>query len=467
MNSGVSSFSNRTSPFSAVDAVSASAFASAAVAGLWPKRAHVTARFSAPARDPTTSPRANTTRARPHLTTPHESTSAASVEKACKQMVQPSRLAALPGYDTAPDIYETAETDDASTTLTQRTSPRSPSETDETTDEDEEESYGVSRRRLYPERARQRFREGAGEVDARGVDLSDRVDGKRRGYGVRRRREGETREEESLEARIARLRREVEECRVEAERERGEEGEGEGESVEGLTGLLARLEVPTVKTRGAVKQPPAPPEPDGEPADEQTLTRVADFDARLSALEHALGLSSLDAASTGHQDPVAAPLLPSLAILDQQLAALSSAASLAGLDAARARVQSLRAEADAARTTGPDDDAASLTPDDRANLHALYALIPTLSSLAPTIPALLARLRSLRTLHTAAGGAGEDLDELERRQGVMEAELREWREGLEGVEGAVRLAGEANGRNGKVVEGWVGELMGRVEGLGR
>lgn len=398
-------------------------------------------------------------------------------------MAQPSRLAALPGYDTAPDIYETAETDDASTTLTQQTSPRSPSETDETSEEeDDEESYGVSRRRLYPARARQRFRDGAGKVDAKGVDLSDRVDGKRKGYGVRRRREGEADEDESLEAKIVRLRREVEECKVEAEKEREEEGEdgGDGEALEGverLTTLLASIEMPSPsRTRaraanGAIRPPAAPPEPDEDASDEQTLTRVADFDTRLSALEHALGISSLDASSTGI-DAVSSPLLPSLNILDQQLSALSSTASLSGLDAARSRVQKLRSEADAARqqsTAGAEDgdESGSISAEDLEKLQALYQLIPNLSSLAPTVPPLLSRLRSLRQLHTTAANAGADLDEIERRQGEMETELKEWREGLQSVEANMKKASEANGRNGNKLKEWVDELMQRVEKLGR
>lgn len=392
-------------------------------------------------------------------------------------MAQPSRLAALPGYDTAPDIYETAETDDVSTTLTSQTSQRSPSETDETTDEEEnEESYGVSRRRLYPERARQRFRDGAGKVDAKGVDLSDRIDGKRKGYGLRRRTAEEIDEDEGLEARIARLRREIEECKAESEREQAQDGEDGkvAEDVDELARLLASIDAPSSSrsrsraVNGVDREPPVPPEPDGEGTDEQTLTHVADFDTRLSALEHALGLSSLDAAGTG-PDAIASPLLPSLNILDQQLSALSSAASLSGLEAARSRVQKLRSEADAANTKGAEDDeeTVSISADDLEKLQSLYQLIPTLSSLAPTVPALLARLRSLRTLHATAANAGSDLDEIEGRQRELETELKEWREGLEQVEGNVQKAAEANGRNGKFVEDWVKELMGRVETLGR
>ena len=399
-------------------------------------------------------------------------------------MAQPSRLALLPGYDTAPDIYESAETatSPTNTANTQRTSPGSPSDTDSTSnseedDEDDEESYGISRRRLYPERARQRFRDGAGRVEARGVDLSDRVDGGRKGYGVRRQssRGRNEDEDEGLEARIARLRREVEECRLEAEKEKAkeEDGEEEGEdgmeAVDGLSRLLSSIEVPASNTKrrsareanGTLQ--PAPDEPDL--TDDQTLSRVADFDTRLAALEAALGLSSLDAPPEQSHTP----LLPSLTLLDHQLSALSTASTLSGLESARSRIQKLHTDANALSPTHPtsSEDTPALSEEDTQHLQNLYTLLPTLHSLAPTVPALLARLRSLRTLHTTASTAATDLEAVEKRQSKMEADIKAWREGLEKVEAAVQQASEANGRNGGFVKQWIEELQGRVGKLGR
>ncbi|KAK5124218.1 hypothetical protein LTR85_001921 [Meristemomyces frigidus] len=405
-------------------------------------------------------------------------------------MAEPSRLTALPGYDTAPDVYETADsTDDASTTI--QTSPRSASEASDTSEEeDEEQSYGVSRRRLFPERARSRFGATSSRVEAKHVDLSDRVDGRRRGYKVRRRVEGgDDEEEEGLEARIARLRREIEECKAEAEEEREAEGgaEGEepaaGEDIDGLSRLLASIEVPSrsdTRRGHAQQRPPTtngvpipPAEPDGDLTDEQTLVRVADFDSRLSALEQTLGISTLDAATA---DAVSAPLLPSLTLLDQQLSALTSATSLTNLEAASSRIQKLKSEAeqlshaqgtsgDAINGDAAEGEAASLSHDDLQKMQSLYALLPNLQSLAPTVPAMLARLRSLRTLHTSAANAASELEEVERGQAEMEKELAAWREGLEKVETAVKEASEANGRNGRFVDGWVKELEGRMKAL--
>lgn len=453
-------------------------------------------------------------------------------------MSEPSRLAALPGYDTAPDVYETPDLLTDSTTASggggggatrsALASSREGSETDATSEEEEDDEDdddrssvedhevgtrfggggGVSRRRLYPARARSRFGRESRGVRVGGVDLSDRVDGGRRGYyrgGGRKGREGEEEEEEGLEARIARLRREVEECRVEV----GKEEDGKGgkkleEGVEGLSRVLSGLEMPrrlplpqqqeggrqadgagaagTADGGGAAVVPPAQAE--GEITDEQTLGRIADFDTRLAALEQALGLSSLDAATS---DAVITPILPSLTALDHHLTALSSASNLSSLESLTHRIQTLRAEAETLHhhttpTTNPSASSSSSTavadpdnptptpvpslpPDDLAALKSLHALLPTLQTLSPTVPATLARLRSLRTLHTSAASAAGDLEALERRQAAMEEELKGWRDGVVALEGRVREAVEGNGRNGGVVEGWVRGLEGRVEGL--
>ncbi|KAK1060866.1 hypothetical protein LTR74_011557 [Friedmanniomyces endolithicus] len=444
-------------------------------------------------------------------------------------MTEATRLSGLPGYDTAPDVYETPDLiDDAATvSTTLPTSPRSTTEdTDATSESDDDEGDddlganharresggggGVSKRRLYPERARRKFGAASGRVEVEGVDLSDRVDGGRQGYRVRRlsgrrsgRRggfEGSDGEEEGLEERLARLRREVEECRVLAEggrREGGEEegeGENEGEGaggvgveeVDGLGRLLASIQVPVARDRRKGQQSaPRPPAVNGagikdalgldeDFSDEQTLGRVADFDARLSGLEQALGISSLDAATA---DALSTPVLPSLTALDQQLSALASATSLTHLEAASSRIQKLRGDAEqlsqapATRSSavngnaGESDGAHTLSQDDMDKLQHLFQLLPNLQSLSPTVPALLARLRSLRTLHTSAADAAAELDEVERRQAQMDEELAQWRDGLSRVEKVVGQASEANGANGRFVDEWVKDLEGRVRAV--
>jgi hypothetical protein len=72
---------------------------------------------------------------------------------------------------------------------------------------------------------------------------------------------------------------------------------------------------------------------------EETSKGVAEFDARLSALEKSLGLASLDGGAPE------TPLLPSLALLDRQFGALMNASSLASLEAASVRIRKLNVTA--------------------------------------------------------------------------------------------------------------------------
>ncbi|KAK5693285.1 hypothetical protein LTR17_025127 [Elasticomyces elasticus] len=383
-------------------------------------------------------------------------------------MAESTRLASLPGYDTAADIYETPETAPATTAPT---SPSTVPTSDEESDASSEDGRaGVSRRRLFPQTARTRFKSKSRGVEVGGVDLSDRVDGARKGYSTRRRRRRRGEEgsgsgsedvDEGLEAKIARLRREVEECRVLAEQERRDESEDEaGKEVDVLGTLLSGLDVPVRSNKRQVQSAGAAPDPDGDVLDEQALGKVADFDTRLSALEQALGISTLDSVTS---DTIAAPVLPSLMLLDQQFTALTTATSLSHLEAASSRIQRLRTEAEQPSTNGDTPETTNQLPEEDAErLLQLYALLPTLQSLSPTVPAMLARLRSLRNLHTTAASAAADLDEVEKRQSEMETDLSEWRNGLLRVEQAVGQASEANGKNGRIVDGWVKDLEARL-----
>ncbi|EME44163.1 hypothetical protein DOTSEDRAFT_71846 [Dothistroma septosporum NZE10] len=403
------------------------------------------------------------------------------------------RREGLPGIDTAPDVYETGnDVDDDTTTSTFQTSQSGADSGDsgsDTTEEDDD--YGVSRRSLFPQRARSRFAQQSRNVRTAGVDVSDRVDGKRKGYRIRRDLCSQDEiEDETLEARIARLRREVEECKAQAEEERkaaqeeddeDEDAEnGTSNNVDALSRLLAGIDLPPTasaskrghRRKGSVfhdapttssqSQPEAPP-------DDQTLAQITTFDTRLAALESALGVSSILDPSAD-KSILSTPLLPSLALLDQQLATLTTATSLSALEAATSKIQSLKAQADnlaSLSAEGVEEEGASttLSPDDLQKLQTLYSILPTLQSLSPTVPTLITRLRSLNHIHTAAAQASEDLEAVEQKQAEMERELKMWREGLEKVERAVENGLESNGRNGGMVKKWVEELDGRVRAL--
>ncbi|CAD0057366.1 unnamed protein product [Aureobasidium pullulans] len=354
--------------------------------------------------------------------------------------------------DESPDTYETPDlTDDASTL---------PTSTAWSETSDTEANPSISRSKLHPNEARSQFQ--SSRVDARETDFSDRVSSKRRAYVVSNREQDDGEdydsedENESLQRKLARLNREMQEVQNELDKRKSEangtEAHTEDEDVAAqlaqlstaLDGMRQSQSAQSRLSRQLATTAPSKAEavtiPDStrteeatkETADTQALNKVADFDARLAILEH------------------------------RQLALLTSSTSQTHIDTLAQKLQQQQTP----KPSGTTDGLHELhTPEDMAKLRALYALLPTLTSLSPTVPPLLTRLRSLRTLHANAVTASQTLDEVERKQDEADKEIREWRDGLKKVEEAVAKAESGMLGNSAAVETWVKELEERVKRL--
>ncbi|KAF3762320.1 hypothetical protein M406DRAFT_46523 [Cryphonectria parasitica EP155] len=423
------------------------------------------------------------------------------------------KYAALPDLDSAPDIYETPElTDDTSTV---------PSPSDHEFEDDETDAAGISRSKLRIDQARSRFMPS--QVDAKDVDFSDRVNGKRKSYKASSRRQrilqdgteelGDLSDEdegESLARKIARLKREIEEAKEEVGKQKAAEekqpdasGEEQEQEIElaSLSQVLDEISKhPEDLAQGLGFRPTrfaSPPETgatgnhsQGEAAEstsatytvtyaptyEQThaLAKAADFDQRLALLEKAIGIGS-SALPGLDSSGLPRAIVPTLEKIQKQVSTLSDASS-SSLDTISRKVRQLTQEAeqleksrrqakqakDALASTGagaalpadPDSEEAEQI----TKINALYSTLPTIENLTPLLPPLLDRLRSLRAIHADAATAGETLDRIERRQTDMASDIKQWREGLEKVEAAMKEGESSMGNNMKVVEGWVKEL---------
>ncbi|KAL8376114.1 hypothetical protein RB595_007299 [Gaeumannomyces hyphopodioides] len=292
------------------------------------------------------------------------------------------KYSALPDLDTAPDIYETPDlTDDNSTVPTGTVK----SQSDEEDDYGHEPAEGVLRSRLKVSEARSRFTPA--NVDARDVDFSDRVSGKRKSYKVSTRRHrtledgtlelGDLSDDDddgadSLARKIARLKREVEEARAEYAKQQatspnppadGTSPEADIDSLsralESISGLLSRQE-PVFRSAPVLEPQPAadgssaelPPATGGAtytvtyaPTYQQShaLAKAADFDKRLLLLEKSLGIGS-SAAPELDAGGLPRAVLPMLETLDRQVGALASATPVS-LDTLTRRVRALNQEA--------------------------------------------------------------------------------------------------------------------------
>ncbi|OJJ82072.1 dynactin subunit 2 [Aspergillus glaucus CBS 516.65] len=273
------------------------------------------------------------------------------------------KYAGLPDLDQAPDIYETPDlTDEASTIPTQTI--RTASEADE-----DDSNSDIDRQGVNADEARAQFM-GA-TVDAREVNFSDSIAARRKSYKSKNRRRRvrddgleevgdlSDSEDESLERKLARLRREVEELKDEMtarqEKADAETKESSAEGQEKLDGgvqeLSRALDTLYASSRSAAgphsaaatlsrkiatdaapdSTPPRSPAPENKTeastsASSSVLSHAAAFDGRLALVEAAMGISSSSNpfVADGNSEPSLQPVLPAMDHLTSRLSTLTT-----------------------------------------------------------------------------------------------------------------------------------------------
>jgi nuclear migration protein JNM1 len=315
------------------------------------------------------------------------------------------------------------------------------------------------------------------QVNAKEVDFSDRVNGKRKSYKTSSRRHriledgveelGDLSDEdegESLARKLARLKREIEEAKEEYGRQQSQNdaagakpAEGEGSQEEELASLSQVLDEISRRPGDLAQGPgfrpvrvgPLParePKQDaiqGEPASgdsatytvtyaptyEQThaLAKAADFDERLALLEKAIGIGS---SALPELDSSGLPraIVPTLEKLQKQVSTLSEASS-SSLDTISRKVRQLTQEAEqleksrkqakqakeALASTGTGSSSPS-TPDseDSEQTTKINALYSTLPTIESLTPLLPPLLDRLRSLREIHADAATAGETLER-----------------------------------------------------
>jgi nuclear migration protein JNM1 len=432
--------------------------------------------------------------------------------------------------DSTPEIYETPGlTDDASTIQTNTVPTGSPTASEDGDDD------RLDRQRIHQDSARRRFEPSL--VNAKDVNFSDTVaSGERQSYRTRSRRRrrayddesGSESDEETLQGRIARLKREAEEVRIMlAKRDEAEDKEEtDGNDIDELDELLRGLKAPSASARkseeaflASLSQKPPPtttetsqPQPPTHPS---TNAAIASFSDRLSALETTLGLHSIDPSTTS--------ILPTLSTLTTQLdtltsllsptpntssSTISTSNSQLNLDTLSTRLATLTHSASTLTQTRKSallalqdlhdsrqrlllsNSRSSSKPgtqtqsqlndisatenalhsnlflsEQSAKISALYQVLPTITKLQPLLPIVLERLRSLSVIHTGAGEARGELEDLVSRQEEMKREVGRWMEAVEKVEGSIAEMRQGMREDVEGISGVVGGLEERMKAL--
>lgn len=472
-------------------------------------------------------------------------------------MAAVKKYAGLPDVDEGVEIFESTIPDltEASTLPT------------ESTDESDEDNPNFDRGGLNADAARQRFEPSI--VDARNANFSDTIDGGRQAYQIRskrrRRRAARTSgsysddsEEETLPVRLARLKREAAE--LQAEIDKAEEGKDrqhdtDGDSdyedtvdhlthhddlargVEELTSTLEGISVSSRRkgrtleeefTQGLDRDPTKTRHGkaalSNETLSKSSISAIAAFSDRLTALETTLGLSTTSTGTTSSIVPTLDTLSTQIETLYSTLAPKSdptnnsttTTTSTAHLDAIAQKIRYLITESkrledsrraatksfeelletrdrhahliqhthaqhpttEARLTRNGSSQDVNVSKDDMQNqftslflddqarrISALYMLLPTIQSLQPLLPVVLERLRALSVIHTGAAEVRGELDDIERRLEGQEQDVKKWREALERAEAAMQEGKDAMKDNVQVVGDMVRGLEGRVKAL--
>lgn len=202
------------------------------------------------------------------------------------------------------------------------------------------------------------------------------------------------------------------------------------------------------------------------------LAKAASFDQRLLLLERGLGIGQSSILETDENGRPRA-VLPTLDMMEKQVSMLAQA-STSSLDAISRRVRALASEQDklndsrekakAVREELDRHGTTSETVDSEqeSRVNALYGTLPTIERLTPMLAPLLDRLRSLRTIHADAAMASQTLERIEQQQATLAGELKQWRAGIEELEGALKQSNGVVKANVDVMEGWVRDLEQRM-----
>ena len=417
----------------------------------------------------------------------------------------------LPGIDTAPDIYETPDLVDDTSTIQASTA------VSESGADSGEDDTGISRSRLETSQARNRFQPA--RVDARGVDFSDNISAQRRSYRTStrgQRRGGEVLgddsgdDQESFSRKLLRVKREAEELQAEFQRrlDSGDQRKIEERDpkeimeyisntvdvvyarrrggIRGAEALLQRsmnrfdsypdFDPSRLITKAIESQPPIPGSHIQRSQLDYVLDQAAEIDTRLSALEKSLGLDGSNMPDIGKKSTF--PIFVTLEKLEQTIDTLAEASS-GNLDTVAQQVRKLIQDAEqlkdlrleamrdemsmgkSSSSNAPNAEEAER----QSKVNALYGALPTIDKLSPVLPIILERIRTLRLVHTTTFQADEILTNLEKRQAKQEDEIHKWRTSLDNVLTDVKNDQENLAHNMKVVSDWVKNLEVRIEKL--
>lgn len=354
---------------------------------------------------------------------------------------------------------------------------------------------------LDSSQARTFFTNTVADPDIEGADFGDRIDvvhsrASYATYSVK----------ETLEAKIARLTREVDEAKRELELEKrpAESRTGkrskqqqDGEVVEGLEAVLKQLQVSTSSAPSTVDQKlfshltidteskaSASKKADKNADHSSQISQLASLEDRISKLEKIIGLAEADSFKASYR-----PVLETLQDLRQRLqlltstpAALDMAAnnlrnliiSLDKLKSGKATRQPSTASPGSSGAAAPDSSASQsevppaidgngLPVSQAAKIDQLYSKLPVVEKFHILLPRILERLKTLRGIHADAESTNASIKDMDSAILGLKTDLKNWQSALVSVEEKLAKFETTSSGNKKEVKEWIDDLKSRTK----
>ncbi|KAG4302259.1 hypothetical protein PCK1_001531 [Pneumocystis canis] len=185
---------------------------------------------------------------------------------------------------------------------------------------------------------------------------------------------------------------------------------------------------------------------------------ISDLENRLTLLEKSLGINHM------HSYMLQTPILPTLSHLNSKIKLLTSSQSY--IDSITKKVKDLVTEmeilSEKKSKLDPEvTESASISQEQK--IDALYSSLETIESIFPILPNLLDRLKALRIVHADAATVTTGFKDCTERQKIIQEELIELKDTLERVESTMKESKGIIQSNMKEIENMVKELEQKIE----
>lgn len=274
---------------------------------------------------------------------------------------------------------------------------------------------------------------------------------------------------ETLDARIARLQREVEEVKVLKKKEttediprldelksileslssKGETGDESSDQLHLYEGMGERKIADKTKMQLELTNRLL----------ERYLNRFTDLETRLTTLEEKIGTSN-----------IRRPILPSMDELRNRINLISNTPS--GLEKAVANlrdlvtaVEKLKTAKQRPTTAGAQQQQEVVARDtevDMKKVNEIYKRLPLLDNLSALVPGLIARLKSLQGIHADAEVSTETMRDIDRTVQTIASEFKQWTETLHTIETKLQEMDDKMTHNRREINEWVQNIEARI-----